>query len=135
MKALYPTISYTLFIVISVAVLSILLISIRGFAEKSQNSYAQSQLDYAADILRNDILSFYNSNSSGRLQTSLPMYIIGKRYSVEISNDTITLSLESSGRIIRAQRRLEITAFMQGKAYAPVTVEYKKEEGTVELMQ
>jgi hypothetical protein len=135
MKALYPTISYTLFIVISVAVLSVLLISIRGFAEKTQSNYAQSQLEYAADILRNDMLSIYNSNSSGRLQTSMPEYITGKRYSVEIGNSTIELSLEANGRSIKATRRLDMAASMSGKSYAPITIEYRKDEGIFELVQ
>jgi hypothetical protein len=135
MKALYPTISYTFFIVISVAVLSVLLISIRGFAEKTQTNYAQSQLNYAADIVRNDMLSLYNSNSSGRLQTSIPQYITGKRYSVEIYNGTIELSIEMFGSNVNAQRKLETTTLMEGKAYAPVTIEYIKDEGKFGLVQ
>ena len=131
MKALYPTISYTLFIVISVAALSVLLISIRGFAEGTQTTYAQSQLECAADIVRNDIMSIYSANSSGVVQSHLPAYIAGKRYSIEAENNIITVSMEMSGRQIRAARTIDASIQLQGREYAPISLDYQKDDGTL----
>ena len=128
MKALYPTVSYTLFIVISVAALSVLLISVRGFAEQSQERYAKGQLECAADIVRNDIMSMYVSESSGLSKTELPTYITGKKYIVEAQNKTVTLTMDIMGRTVSVVRTLDINISLSGREYAPVFLDYQKDE-------
>lgn len=133
MKALYPTISYTLFIAISVAALSVLLISVRSFAEETQTTYARGQLECAAEIVRNDVMSLYATESSGAITTGLPEYIVGRRYSIEADNRSITLSLEMSGRIIVAVRTLDANISMVGRGHASAFLEYQKEEGILAI--
>ncbi len=131
MKAQYPSISYTLFIVISIMALSMMIISINTFTDNVEKNYANAQLNYAAEVLRDDILKLYSTNAEGEFQIGIPDKIIGKQYSVEFDQDRVRLSLIVVEKLMTAERLLNIDASFSGKSYAPVTLEMRKVSGNV----
>jgi len=123
MKAVYPTLSYTLFIVISLLVLSIILISVTGLIENMEKRYAYNQLNYAAEVVKDEILKIYATNSNGTIQLPLPRDVVGKRYTVEFYQNNLTVKVDVKGETIKADRLVNITATLSGKSYMPASIE------------
>jgi hypothetical protein len=73
----------------------------------------------------------YSTNAEGRLDASIPRTIIGKQYSVEFNQKTLTLSLDTGRKIISVERNLNINASLSGKSYAPVLIGMRKENSDV----
>jgi hypothetical protein len=128
MKGEYPSLSYTLFTVISIVVLSLLMVWVSSFSENVQNSYAYNQLNYAADVVRNSVLDIYSTNAQASLPVPIPKYITGKQYAVELSNNTIKLSMNTGRRTIEVSRTLDISANLSGRSYAPISIELRRSE-------
>jgi ABC-type lipoprotein release transport system permease subunit len=57
MKAVYPSLSYALFIVISIAALSVIMVVMNVFTDNIKRNYAYSQLNYVAEVIRDDIFN------------------------------------------------------------------------------
>jgi hypothetical protein len=133
MKALYPPLSYTLFIVISIAVLSVILVLMNTFTSGIQKNYAYSQLNYVAEVIRDDVLKLYSTNAEGRFQLSIPHDIIGKQYSIELNQENLTLSLVIKDEIIEVKRSINISAALSGRSYAPASIELNKTNGEVSI--
>jgi hypothetical protein len=131
MKGLYPPLSYTLFIVISIAALSVILIMINTFSEDIQRNYARSQLNYVSENIRNDILKLYSTNAEGKFQLSVPKLIIEKQYLIELDQKTLKLSLDLTGGKIEVERFLNISATFSGSSFAPASIEMNKTDGEI----
>jgi len=131
MKALYPPLSYTIFIVISIAALSVILVTVNTFSENIQRDYARSQLDYIAEVIRQDILRLYSTNAEGRLQLSIPKDITGKQYLIELNQKNLKLSLNIRDEILEVERFINTNASLSGKSYAPVSIEMNKTDGDI----
>jgi hypothetical protein len=134
MKAVYPSLSYALFTVISIISLSIVIIWVSSFSEGIQSNYANEQLNYAADIVRSAVLDMYATNASCILQVPMPRYIVGRQYSVELSGTNISLTLNRGSKTIQVNRSLDVNASMSGKSFAPVTISLDKEGMSVRLV-
>ncbi|NIO44535.1 MAG: hypothetical protein GTN36_03210 [Candidatus Aenigmarchaeota archaeon] len=133
MKALYPPLSYTLFIVISIVVLSIILVAVNTFSEDIQRNYARSQLNYVAEVIRQDILRLYSTDAEGRLQLPIPKDVIGKQYSIELNQKNLKLVLPFRGREIEVQRFINTSASLTGKSFAPISIEMNKTNGDISI--
>ena len=133
MKALYPPLSYTLFIVISIAALSVILVVVNTFSEDVQRNYARSQLNYVAEVIRQDILRLYSTNAEGRLQLSIPKDIIGKQYSIELNQKILKLSLPFKDKKIEVERLINTSASLTGKSFAPISIEMNKTNGDISI--
>ncbi|NIM47256.1 MAG: hypothetical protein GTN40_03815 [Candidatus Aenigmarchaeota archaeon] len=133
MKALYPPLSYTLFIVISIAALSIILIIVNTFSENIQRNYAYGQLNYIAEVIRQDILKLYSTNAEGRLELSIPKDIIGKQYLIELDQKNLKLSLEFKDERIEVERFINTSASLSGRFFAPVSIEMNKTNGDISI--
>ena len=133
MKALYPPLSYTLFIVISITVLSVILVLMNTFTGGIQKNYAYSQLDYVAEVIRDDILKLYSTNAEGKFQLSIPKDIIGKQYLIELNQENLTLSLNINNEIIEVKRSIIISVTLSGRSYAPVSIELNKTNGDISI--
>lgn len=131
MKALYPPLSYTIFIVISIAVLSVILITINVFSEDIQRNYANSQLNYISEVTRNEVLRLYSTGAEGKFQLSIPRHIIGKQYLIELNQKNLKFSLQLKDRKLEIERSINISAFLSGSFYAPVSIEMNKTNGDV----
>ena len=126
MKAVYPPLSYALFIAISVVALSMILISMNLFTSNVQRNYARSQLDYVAELMRDDILELYSTNSNGTYQMPIPRDIAGKQYFIELQDKKVKLSLSIGDKTIETERLVNVSASLSGKSYAPVSVEMER---------
>ena len=133
MKALYPPLSYTLFIVISIAALSIILIVVNTFSEDIQRNYAYGQLNYISEVIRQDILRLYSTNAEGRLQLSIPKDVIGKQYLIEINQKNLKLSLEFRDERIEVECFINTSASLSGRLFAPVSIEMNKTNGDISI--
>jgi len=126
MKAFYPQLSYTFFIVISIVALAIILITVNMFTDSIQKNYAYGQLNYVAENMKNDILRLYSSNAEGRLELSAPKEIIGNQYTIEMNQKNLKLSLNFKDKKIEVQRFVNISASLSGKSYAPASIEMNR---------
>ncbi len=131
MKALYPPLSYALFIAISTVVLSLILVAINIFSENIQRDYAYNQLNYVAEVIRNEILKFYSTEAEGEIELSIPRSIIGKQYLIEFNQKNLKLSLEFKNEKIEVERFINISASFSGRSYVPASIEMNKVNGNV----
>lgn len=126
MRAFYPQLSYTIFIVISIVALSIIMVTVNIFTDSIQRNYAYSQLNYVAEVLRHNILRLYSTNAEGKFQVSIPRDIIGKQYVIELNQKNLKLSLNIGNKIIEVERLVNISASLSGRSFAPVSIEMSK---------
>jgi len=133
MKALYPPLSYTLFIVIGLAALSVILVIVNIFSENIQRNYAYGQLNYVAEVIRQDILRLYSTNAEGRFKLAIPNDIIGKQYLIELNQKNLKLSLEFKEKRIEVEHLVNVTASLSGNSYAPVSIEMNKTNGEISI--
>ncbi len=133
MKALYPPLSYTLFIVIGIAALSVILVVVNIFSESIQRNYAYGQLNYVAEIIRQETLKLYSTNAEGRFQLEIPKDIIGKQYLIELNQKNLKLSLEFRDKRIEVERLVNVSASLSGRSYAPVSIEMNKTNGDISI--
>jgi len=133
MKALYPPLSYTLFIVISIATLSVILLTVNLFSENIQRDFAYSQLNYVKEVVRQDILKLYSTNAEGKFQLSIPKNIIGKQYSIELDQKNLKLSLEFKNKRIEAEGFVNVSASLSGKSYVPASIEMNRTDGDISI--
>ena len=131
MKALYPPLSYTLFIAIGIIALSVIMVMINSFTDGVQKSYALSQLDYTSEVIRNEILRLYSTSADGKFQLYIPKDIVGKQYLIELNQKNLKLSLSVGGKIISVERLINTSATLSGKSYAPASIEMGKVNGDV----
>ena len=131
MKALYPPLSYTLFIVISIAALSVILVVVNVFSENIQKNYAYNQLNYVAEVIRQEVLKLYSTNGEGRFQLPIPKDIIGKQYLIELYQKNLKLSLEFRDKKLEVERLINVSASLSGKSFAPVSIEMNKINGDI----
>jgi len=131
MKALYPPLSYALFIAIGIIALSMIMVFINNFTDGIQRNYAYNQLDYTADVIKDDILKLYSTNAEGSIVVDAPTEIAGKQYMIELNQNNLTLSLYLGNRLLLVNRSINISASLSGRSYAPVSVEMKKSNGDV----
>ena len=131
MKALYPPLSYTLFIAISVAVLAVVMVVVNLFSEDIQRNFAYSQLNYIAEVIRNDILRLYSSNAEGNFQLNIPRDIIGKQYLIELDQNNLKLSLEFKREKLEVERLINVSATFSGSSFAPASIDMYKTNGDV----
>ena len=131
MKALYPPLSYALFIAISIAVLSLILISINGFVEGLEKNYAYKSLDYVAESIKNEILRMYSTGAECKFQLFLPEEIVRKKYMIELSQNNLTVSLSFKGENMEVKRFINITATLNGSSYIPASIEMRKSSGNI----
>jgi len=133
MKALYPPLSYALFIAIGVAALAMIMVFINNFTDGIQRNYAFSQLGYTADVIKDDILKLYSTGAEGRIVVDAPTEIAGKQYAIELSQNILTLSLYMGNKLLEVNRSINIDASLSGRSYAPVSVEMEKSNGDVSI--
>ncbi len=133
MKALYPPLSYTLFIVISIAALSVILVTVNLFSENIQRDFAFNQLSYVTEVVRQDILKLYSTNAEGKFQLSIPKNIIGKQYSIELNQKNLKLSLEFKNERIEAESFVNVSASLSGRSYAPASIEMNRTNGDISI--
>jgi hypothetical protein len=131
MKALYPPLSYALFIAIGIAALSMIMVFINNFTDGIQRNYAYNQLEYTADVIKDDILKLYSTGAEGRIDVNAPTEIAGKQYTIELNQNNLTLSLFMGNRLLEVNRSINIDASLSGRSYAPVSVEMEKLNGDV----
>jgi len=131
MKALYPPLSYALFIAIGVVALSMIMVVINTFTDGIQRNYAYNQLDYAAEVIKDDILKLYSTNAEGRIDVDAPTEIAGKQYMIELNQNNLTLSLYVGNKLLEVNRSINIDASLSGRSYAPVSVEINKSNGDI----
>jgi len=131
MKALYPPLSYALFIAIGVVALSMIMVFINNFTDGIQRNYAYSQLDYTAEVIKDDILKLYSTNAEGRTDVDAPAEIAGKQYMIELNQNNLTLSLYVGSKLLEVNRSINIDASLSGRSYAPVAVEMNKSNGDI----
>jgi hypothetical protein len=132
MKAVYPSLSYALFTVIGIVALSLLIIWINSYSEDVQGSYANEQLNYAADVMRNTVLDVYSLDANALVQVPMPKYIVGRQYSVLLNESKIVLRLDTGKKVIEVQRTLGINASLSGRSYAPATIQMT--DGAIRLV-
>jgi hypothetical protein len=131
MKALYPPLSYALFIAIGVVALSMIMVAINTFTDGIQRNYAYNQLDYTAEVIKDDILKLYSANAEGRIDVDAPTEIAGKQYMIELNQNNLTLSLYVGNKLLEVNRSINIDASLSGRSYAPVSVEMNKSNGDI----
>ncbi len=131
MKALYPPLSYALFIAIGVVALSMIMVVINTFTDGIQRNYAYNQLDYTAEVIKDDILKLYSTNAEGRIDVDAPTEIAGKQYMIELNQNNLTLSLYVGNKLLEVNRSINIDASLSGRSYAPVSVEMNKSNGDI----
>jgi len=131
MKALYPPLSYALFIAIGIVALSMIMVFINNFTDGIQRNYAYNQLDYTADVIKDDILKLYSTNAEGRINVDAPTEIAGKQYMIELNQNNLTLSFYLGNKLLEVDRFINISASLSGRSYAPVSVEMEKSNGYV----
>jgi hypothetical protein len=131
MKALYPPLSYALFIAIGVVALSMIMVVINTFTDGIQRNYAYNQLDYTAEVIKDDILKLYSTNAEGRVDVDAPTEIAGKQYMIELNQNNLTLSLYVGNKLLEVNRSINIDASLSGRSYAPVSIEMNKSNGDI----
>ena len=130
----YPSLSYALFTVIGIVALSMLIIWINSYSEDVQRSYANEQLNYAADVVRNTVLDMYSLNANSEVSVPIPRYIVGRQYSVFLENSSVTLRIEVGKKVIEVQREIGVNLTLSGRSYAPATLQMSKEDKTIRLV-
>jgi hypothetical protein len=130
----YPSLSYALFTVIGIVALSMLIIWINSYSEDVQGSYANEQLNYAADVMRNNVLDMYSLNANSVVLVPIPRYIVGRQYSISLDNSSVTLRLDVGKRVIEVKREIGVNATLSGRSYAPATLQMSKEDKTIMLV-
>ena len=133
MKALYPPLSYTLFIVISIAALSVILVVVNVFSENIQRDFARNQLTYVTEVIRQDILKLYSTNAEGKFGLPIPRTIIGKQYSIELDEKNLKLSLVFKNEKIEVEKLVNVSASLTGNSYAPASIEMNKTDGDISI--
>lgn len=129
MKGQYPSISYALFFVISVIVLSIVMLMMNSLTDSVQKNYARGQMNYIAESIRNDVLKLYSTNAQGKFEMSIPNYVVGKQYMIEFDQNKLRLTLDNRGNIIEVERYINITASLSGRSYSPASIELERTGG------
>jgi hypothetical protein len=124
----YPSLSYALFTVIGIVALSMLIIWINSYSEDVQSSYANEQLNYAADVMRNSILDAYALDANAVVSVPMPRYIVGRQYSIQFNESNLVLRLDIGKKVITVQRTLGINATFSGRSYAPATISVSKDK-------
>ena len=131
MKALYPPLSYALFIAIGIAALSMIMIFINNFTNGIQRNYALNQLTYTADVIKDDILKLYSTGAEGRIEVDAPTQIAGRQYTIELNQNKLRLSLLLGDKLLEVNRSININAYLSGRSYAPLSIEMSKSNGDV----
>ena len=130
----YPSLSYALFTVIGIVALSMLIIWINSYSEDVQSSYANEQLNYAVDIVRNTVLDMYSLDANSVVSVPMPKYIVGRQYSVSFNESSVTLRIDIGKKVIEVQRTIGVNATLSGRSYAPATLRMSKEDRTIMLV-
>jgi hypothetical protein len=129
MKALYPPLSYAIFIALSIAALLAIMTLINAFTDSVQRNYASAQLSFVSETIRDEILKLYSTNATGTFQLEIPRDIAGRQYSIEMSQNDLNLSLTIGSKKIEAYRLVNISASMSGTSYPPASIEIEKISG------
>lgn len=129
MKALYPPLSYAIFIMLSLIALFAIMTLMNTFTDRVKTSYAYAQLDFVSESIRDEILELYSTNATGRFQLEIPRYIVGKQYIIEMDQNNLNLSLTVGNKKIESYRLVNISATMSGNSYSPASIEIEKIDG------
>ena len=130
MKALYPPLSYAIFLALSIAALIVIMTLISSFTDTIQKNYAYAQLNFVSEVIKDDILKMYATNATGRFQLEIPDEIAGKQYTIELNQNDLNLSLSIADKEIEAYRLINISASMSGRSSSPVSIEIEKVDGS-----
>ena len=139
MKAVYPTLSHSVLLLIGLVAMSLILFSIYSFISDLEKDMSYLDLNYIADSTKNKILEIYSlanqssDYSKGALQLSLPEKIGNRRYTITFYQNDLLVSVPLRSDIIEVSRQLKINATLSGTSYLPATLEMEKQNGDIHI--
>jgi len=137
MKAIYPTLSHSVLLLIGLIAMSLILFSIYSFISDLEKDTSYLYLNYIADSTKNKILEVYSlanqssDYSKGAFQLSLPEKIGNRRYTITFYQNDLVVSVPLRSDIIEVSRQLKINATLSGTSYLPATLEIEKQNGDI----
>jgi len=126
MKAISPILSHTILLAIGLAAITLILISISSFSADMERISVKSQLSYAAEFVKDEILRIYSladqSNTTNKVQLSLPERIGNKAYIIELYQNGLKVEMSLRNDLLEINKKINISATLNGTSSLPASL-------------
>lgn len=136
MKAISPILSHTILLAIGLAAITLILISISSFSADMEKMSVTSQLSYAAEFVKDEILRIYSlanqSDTTNKVQLSLPERIGNKPYIIELYQNGLKVEISLRNDLLEINKKINISATLNGTSSLPASlVQQRLENGDI----
>jgi hypothetical protein len=139
MRGIYPTLSHSILLLLSLIAMSLIIASISISLSRTEANLVLVELNFVADSVKNKILEAYSlanqsSNyTTGLFQLNLPEKIGNKKYSITLYQNSLLVNTSVNNEPIEINRILPIDAELNGTYFLPVSIKVEKENGKIKI--
>jgi hypothetical protein len=132
MKAISPILSHTILLAVGLAAITLILISVSNFSADMEKISVTSQLSYAAEFVKGEILRIYSlanqSNTTNKVKLSLPERIGNEPYTIELYQNGLKVETSLRNEVLEINKKVNISAILNGTSSLPASIMQQKLE-------
>jgi len=132
MKAISPILSHTILLAVGLAAITLILISVSNFSADMEKISITSQLSYAAEFVKGEILRIYSlanqSKTTNKVKLSLPERIGNEPYTIELYQNGLKVGTSLRNEVLEINKKVNISAILNGTSTLPASLMQQKLE-------